>query len=897
MQIFNTNDYFIPCFKINEQEVEQIKTPSVLIIDKYNKFNGEDNKFEYLIIDDIKVDKKILSFIQIQNNLEYIKDIICRNCYIKDITLFKKFKSLKKINFIDCKFENDEYCDDYYMNLTYWLQCSQYQEVSNVLNDDIEIMIDDKNKEQLLTNYTIDNIENINDLLIDIRDKILKNNIGHSLAYIKIKSYKSIDEEFIEDIDKEMLFKERWFSRIQIITGYKYASRIKKLRTFNISFDGEIYSSSIHSKKSVEPIEYIDDDVYLINYYSKEVDELGSDKILIISDLNSYSIINVIELLKNNFMIINPKSPYICELRNYYKSEIICNLFGEPLFYLINGVYFPYDLIERIFSEINLYTTISSELIFELKLHLLLTPENICVKNLTKLLLFENRTFEENSKSIHNHLLQYFGFMLIKEIIKEKYICYHHENIEDSIKETLLYRFKQFIKTINGVINEILDYKYIHLFYEPLLKGILENKLFENIKDEYIKILYVGNNLMDDIIYETFIKEIKEICYKYLSLESSENIILKKLITVDVKISNLEKYLIKSPQFDNSLDYDIDYISKYINKERKYSTIEIMLIFGFNHQINQDIVLNYIIDILNNDEYPMKKLQNIISSLFCYMFLTNKIYIEDIFYNTKLTNEGKLNFIVCLNNISHNKSNLNLLKPNLEFDRIIKEEYEHVKILKHNDFYYGSSYYDDCSYIYEYEEYYYQYGCGYVNVEKEYENLLLEKIYDFETNILNININFKHICTLIYDWLKKEPSLDSIRTLLENQILLLPPELKNFKQYFNKSTPFTRDQIKITKLHSVNYFQDLLDRIDDQMNFDFTSILYFNDNITDCSQSIIDEIDCVDKIMMENLTQIICYRNYLTNIKTNINYYSINQKLTDEEIKKIINMILEYNFY
>ena len=419
--------------------------------------------------------------------------------------------------------------------------------------------------------------------------------------------------------------------------------RLRKILRFIIDSNGELHTRYIRPK-SFEPIKYIDDDdIYLINYYCYELFELDcEDKILIIPKLETNFGTDITELLENNFLIINPKNPYIYKIKDRYRSKIICNSCDEPLFYLINGVYFPYDLIEWIFfySESN---TLPFESIFELKLHFLLSPERICAKNLTKL-LFENRTFEENSKSIHNYLLQYLGFMLINESIKEKYLYYHYENIEDSIKETLLYTFKYFIKTINEVFNKNVDDEYIYLFYGPLLKDILENKLFENIKDEYIKILYIGNDLMEENIkYETFIKEIKEICYKYLSTESSENIIFKNLFYVDVEISNLEKYILKFPRFNNGLDYDIDYITTYINKECKYNTIELMLIFGLDYQIIPTVILNYSIDILNNnDECTMKNLQHIIL-LFHYMYPMNKIRIEDIFYDTRLTNEGKLN--------------------------------------------------------------------------------------------------------------------------------------------------------------------------------------------------------------------------------------------------------------
>lgn len=909
MQIFNPNDdYFIPCFKIVEQGIKQIKTSPILVIDNYHcyKYNTykdyigrfvieESNKFEYLFIDSVKNDKKILSFTQIQNNLGYIKYIICHECSIKDITLFKNFKSLEKISFIDCKFKNGEYYDNNYMNLSYWYEYSQYQEVSNALNDNIEIIIDNKNKEQLLTNYSFKNIENINDILIDIQYNISKNNILKPIINISIESSKNINEEIIEEI-----VEQKWFDTIILTINCKYAPPRKKIKKIIINSNGKIKYRYLPEKSYIKSIEYIDDDIYLIKYYNYySLDELdGDDKILIIPNSKTDFSTNITELLENNFLIINPKNPYICRIRDRYKSEIICNSYDKPLFYLINGVYFPYDLIERIFYECEL-NALSSESLFELKLHILLTYEKICVKNLTKLLLFENRTFEENSKSIHDYLLQYFGFKLIKEIIRkiveEKY-TYLYENIEDSIKETLLYVFKEFIETVNEAFNENMDDKYIYLFYGPLLKDILENKIFENIKDDYIKYLYVDTCIIEHIEYTIAIKEIKEICYKYLSLESPENIILKNLFCIDIKISNLEKYITKSTRFNNHLNYDVDYIGSYLNKEYKYNTIELMLLFGFDFKINPTTILNYSIDILNNNEHTTKKIQNLIS-LFYYMYSSNVFYIKNIFYDTSLTTKGRLTFIICLNNILHNKSNLNLLKPNLEFDHIIKKEYEDVKALSHNEFYHESSYYEDYSYYYESEEYYYQLGCGYVNVEKYEENLLLEKIYNFETNILNININF-NIRDLIHDWLKKEPSLDSIRILIENQILLLPPELKDFKQYFNKNELFTRDQINIIKLrNSVNHFQQLLNRIDNQMNFDFTSILYFNDNITDCSQSIIEEIDYIDRIMSEDIAQIIRYQNYLTNIKTNITYYSTKQKLTDEENKKIINIILKYNYY
>jgi len=80
------------------------------------------------------------------------------------------------------------------------------------------------------------------------------------------------------------------------------------------------------------------------------------------------------------------------------------------------------------------------------------------------------------------------------------------------------------------------------------------------------------------------------------------------------------------------------------------------------------------------------------------------------------------------------------------------------------------------------------------------------------------------------------------------------------------------------------------------MKFNFKSLFHFNDNIIDCSENIIEEIDYIEQVMIENLTQINQYRNYLNSIKTNINQYSMNQKLTNEELKKIIDMILEYNY-
>lgn len=95
-----------------------------------------------------------------------------------------------------------------------------------------------------------------------------------------------------------------------------------------------------------------------------------------------------------------------------------------------------------------------------------------------------------------------------------------------------------------------------------------------------------------------------------------------------------------------------------------------------------------------------------------------------------------------------------------------------------------------------------------------------------------------------------------------------------------------------------DHFEDLIYLIDEQTKFsNFNSILYYNDNIMDCSENLKLTVDFTRQILTRQIEQLQQALNYVNNIENNIDSYMENQKLTEEEINRLIDLTLEYNRY
>ena len=102
--------------------------------------------------------------------------------------------------------------------------------------------------------------------------------------------------------------------------------------------------------------------------------------------------------------------------------------------------------------------------------------------------------------------------------------------------------------------------------------------------------------------------------------------------------------------------------------------------------------------------------------------------------------------------------------------------------------------------------------------------------------------------------------------------------------------------IKLTKLHTEDHFKDLIHLIDEQTKLsNFNSILYYNDNIMDCSENLKLTVDFTRQILTRQIEQLQQALNYVNDVEKNINSYMENQKLTEKEINQIIELTLKYN--
>lgn len=65
----------------------------------------------------------------------------------------------------------------------------------------------------------------------------------------------------------------------------------------------------------------------------------------------------------------------------------------------------------------------------------------------------------------------------------------------------------------------------------------------------------------------------------------------------------------------------------------------------------------------------------------------------------------------------------------------------------------------------------------------------------------------------------------------------------------------------------------------------------------DCSENLKLTVDFTRQILTRQIEQLQQALNYVNNIENNIDSYIENQKLTEEEINRVIDLTLEYNRY
>lgn len=833
--------------------------------------------------------------------------------------------NLKKINIIDYSIDNIDYNDlsiytetyePFYAGEFYLLEYA-YKNISKK----IDISINDLTSKEILTTFRLNNLTDLKKLLSEIYNYLSSwFEIGNTDLNIVYEAYDIITKVDIDIIEKQLptsefnnthLFikpcsKKRLRKSQKMIRMYKFNNNGIKYKEI-----GNVLPKFLQKSPFVFMIDSESYELYTFNrtdllYYEEDIENYF-DKIFI-----NTSIIKLFcddRIYFQNLVIINPKNFGDTDLirQNY---SILVDDQNLPKFYRIRHLYFPFNMIAELIDCSN-YDS-NNEITFDVSMYYFLSYEEISTKKIINLLSFEVENSEQEKKDknqktkVHNHLIHWLGFMLLQQLIENGYFSDPHFIDEPVLPhKKLSYSFKYVLNKINNALKEELNFDYREIFYTPFIKDLLNNEIYKNITEEIIDLLYhyyFVKKHYDEILTQSkldFEKQIKEISYKYLSIESTENIILKPLIPILIKDEitlNSNDYLLTFFKFWDCQwllqQYDHEYISYYIKETCNFKLLEFLILINKNIknilEKHIDLIINKICNKFTffDDKDTEKHLIHILMSIFGAEFINR---MSTMLKESKFDNGQRLQFIKWIS--MDQKEESQFLKKEIKIKEYImdKLECDNIDMFDINDHHISGLI--EC----ESKFYYCLLNHELININQCEENNILTSLYLLEKMLVK-DITKQKYNYIIREQLQIENRFELFRSLINNEILILPPELKNPRQYFNKNETFSRSNIKLTNFHIEDHFENLIELIDEQTKLsNFDSILYYNDNITDCSENLKLTANFTKQTLIKQIEQLQQALNYVNKIENDINSYMENQKLTEEEINQIIDLTLEYN--